>query len=179
MNMLTSFIQFVLLHPLILFFCPDSIFNAPGGATEALPDLNVPSPTFFCIFSFNLHFDLMINSAIDLFLFLHNNFQVTLSAITNSPSIWLSNWKKVELWKIHAPPDSRWSELKMPLHPTFSGELIVMLLPSPYQHVSEDRCFGQEVNPSTLWFFVPSYHEKLSLFLLSTDCLLGVSGEVV
>ena len=86
---------------------------------------------------------------------------------------------KVELWKIHAPPDDRWYNIEMPLHIKRSGEIIVMSPPSPCQHVPEERFFGQEGNPSSSWFVVPSYHVKLSLLLLSTDFTLGVSEEAV
>ena len=68
-------------------FCPNSIYNAPGGATEALPDPDVPSPIFLLHFSFNLHFYLVINSALDSFTFFPKTFSVTLSAISNASSI--------------------------------------------------------------------------------------------
>ena len=48
----------------------------------------------------------------------------------------------------------------MPLHPKNSGDLIVMLPPSPCQHVPEERCFRQEVNLYPSLFVVPSYHAE-------------------
>ena len=60
----------------------------------------------------------------------------------------------------------------MPLHPKISGELIVMSSPSHFQYVPEEKCFGQEGNPSPSLFVVPYYHVKLSLLLISTNCLI-------
>ena len=51
--------------------------------------------------------------------------------------------KKVDPWKIHAPPDAGLSELEMPLHPKHSGEIIAMSPSSPCQNVPEESCFRQ------------------------------------
>ena len=44
---------------------PDSISNAPGGAIEALPEPDVPSPNFLLHFSFNFYFDIVVKIALD------------------------------------------------------------------------------------------------------------------
>ena len=52
MNMITSFYYICAPSSHDTGFWPDSISNASGGATEALPDNNVPSPTFLLHFFF-------------------------------------------------------------------------------------------------------------------------------
>ena len=86
-------------------FWPDLISNTAGGATEAFYDPDFPFPTFILNFSFNLHFDLVVNSALDLFFFFHNFFSFSLSAIANSSSIWFLDWKRS--WAM----ENTWSSL--------------------------------------------------------------------
>ena len=103
MNMFTSFDSVCAPSSSDPGFCPDSISNAPGGATETLPDPGVPSPTFILHFFFQLEFwscDQQLLWFVSLFF--TRRFPVTLSAIVNVSSIWLSNWKQswamVNIW---------------------------------------------------------------------------------
>ena len=56
MNMLTYFYSVCAPSYPDLGFWYDLIFNSPGGATKALPDPDVPSPTFIMHFFFQLEF---------------------------------------------------------------------------------------------------------------------------
>ena len=78
MNILTYFDSVCATSSPDTVFWPYSISNTPGGTTKALPDPDVLSPNFLFHFSFNLNFDLVINSALDSFLFFHKKFFTSL-----------------------------------------------------------------------------------------------------
>ena len=134
---------------------------------------------FFCIFSFNLHFDLVINSALDLFLFFHKNFSVTLLAIANASSILLLNWK--QSWDMENTCSS-WCRMIWARNAFASKkfswdnyDVVAFALSTyPWRGV-----FWARRQSLSIVIFVRSYHVKLYLLLLSTDCLLGFSEESV